>query len=152
MNGLTRIAAAASAAVAFALPAAAQEVADCDWRARADAIVEPWDQNSRRFANGDVRVALMDVIEPAAGALHILVLSPPFDELGGRQCKVISWQGTLGFSGARFGDMLASYNPARGLTLGMDVQIPTPEGGFAPRYLELTINQATGFIDARLFN
>ena len=43
----------------------AQTAFPCDWQARADAIVEPWEENSKTFANGAVRVALLDTIEPA---------------------------------------------------------------------------------------
>ena len=63
------------ACVALVSPAQAQEAVWCDWPARADAIVEPWSQNTRTFANGDVRLALLDTIEPAA-ADKTALLSP----------------------------------------------------------------------------
>ncbi|MEM6477622.1 MAG: hypothetical protein AAF647_01110 [Pseudomonadota bacterium] len=148
MNGLIRTVAAVS--FLAAAPAAAQEVHECDFRARADAIVEPWSLFSRTFANGAVRLALMDLVEPALGPLHIFVVSPPFDELGTRQCKIISVEGTFGFAGVLFEDMQASYDPATGLTFIMDVQV---FDGFdaRPRVLEFTLNQATGEITTRLF-
>ncbi|WP_341368285.1 hypothetical protein [Yoonia sp. BS5-3] len=57
-------------------PAAAQEAIPCDWQASAQHLVEPWEENSRTFANGDVRVAALDTIEPAAGFAYLMVLSP----------------------------------------------------------------------------
>ena len=128
----------------------AQTVADCDWRARADAIVEPWQANTRSYANGDVRVALLDAIEPAAGALHLLVISPPRDELGARQCRVVSLDGSMGFAGMLFEDGAASYDPAQGLLLSYDVQRLAGDGGFVPDVLSVVINQATGAITPAL--
>jgi len=127
----------------------AQSVTDCDQRARADAIVEPWEKNSRSFANGAVRVALLDSIEPAAGALHVLVLSPPLDQMGARQCRIVSVDGALGFSALDFAAMRASYDPARGLTLRMPGMAFSPADGVAhPIRLSVTINQATGEVGA----
>ncbi|MEL6609523.1 MAG: hypothetical protein AAFO58_07520 [Pseudomonadota bacterium] len=143
---------AAAALALFPMIGTAQDVSDCDWRARADAVVEPWSTFSRTFANGDVRLALLDVVEPAAGALHILVISPPYDELGIRQCKVVSYEGSMGFGGALFEDLAASYDPAIGLTFDMDVQTFDPAtSGFAAAVLRITVNQATGNIGAALF-
>lgn len=129
----------------------AQVVTDCDWRARADAIVEPWDLFTRTFANGDVRLALLDTVEPAAGALHLLVISPPFDTLGSRQCKVVSLDANTGFAGMQFEDLQASYDPARGLIFILDVQTYTPESAdLDPAVLTVVVNQATGLITPRV--
>ena len=68
MTGFTiRTAAGAALAAGLALsaPAAAQSLSDCDWRASAWLLAEPWEANSRTFANGDVRIALIDAIEQA---------------------------------------------------------------------------------------
>ncbi|CAN0606350.1 unnamed protein product, partial [Ectocarpus sp. 12 AP-2014] len=101
---MIRIAATALATLAlssgtFVSPSLAQSVGDCDWRASAQALVEPWDapENTRTFANGDVRLAIIDTIEPAAGAFHLIILSPPYDEVGGRQCQVVSTNSSVGF-------------------------------------------------------
>lgn len=72
--------------LAFALfcaaPVAAQTAIPCGWQARADAIVEPWAENTTTFANGALRVALLDTIEPAASAAYLLITHPPVDEVG----------------------------------------------------------------------
>ncbi|TCL00487.1 hypothetical protein BXY66_3130 [Shimia isoporae] len=132
-----------------ASPLAAQQVFECDWRARADSIVEPWDENSRSFANGDVRIALLDTIEPAGGAYHFLVLSPPYDEVGGRQCRVLSLDEGLGFAGVDFSTLEASYDPSVGLVFLVDVGLYDGETGTSkPQRLVFTLNQSTGGIGA----
>lgn len=141
----------ALAALCLATPLAAQTVSDCDWRASSQALVEPWDDNSRTFANGKTRLAVTDTIEPGAGAFHLVILSPPYDELGGRQCKVVSLDGSIGFAGLNFGALSAGYDPARGLLFDVPVQVyDAPSGDFLPNWLGLTVNQATGQIDAWL--
>jgi hypothetical protein len=134
------------AALALALgplPAAAQavSVSECDWRARADALVEPWQAHSRTFSEGRVRLAMLDTIEPAQGWAHLLVLSPPYDELGGRQCRVIG-----GFAGLDWESLTASYDPARGLLFALEVAVADPGGTPRARVLHVTLNQASGAI------
>lgn len=132
--------------------AKAQEVVPCvDHRSAAQAIAEPWEANSRLFANGDVRVAIMDTIEPAAAAFHLLVLSPPFDEVGGRQCAVVSGANGMGFGGLDLTEMQAGYDPALGLTFAIPATRWVPDNdSFVPATLSVTVNQATGAIGARL--
>ena len=98
----------------LATPATAQEVVECDWRATAAALAEPWEDNSATFANGAVRIALLDTIDPAAGALHLLVLSPPFNELGDRQCRVVSHGQGVGFAGLYFSEAEFNFEPLGG--------------------------------------
>jgi len=122
----------------------------CDWRAAPDAIVEPWEENSRTFANGAVRLALLDTVEPAAGAFHLLILSPPYGEMGERQCLVISRGGGMGWAGISFGQMEADYDPARGLVFGIPAQFYDPELSFQnPMFLEITLRQDTGEVTVR---
>ena len=125
----------------------AQEVHDCDWRANSWNISEPWLENTRTFANGNVRLARLDTVEPAVGGFHLLILSPPYDELGNRQCKVISLAGTLGFANMWFDQLTASYDPATGLLFGLPVEIHDQAVGTPlPAYLGVQLNQATGEI------
>ncbi|EEW24857.1 conserved hypothetical protein [Rhodobacter ferrooxidans] len=134
------------------LPALAQQVVPCDdWRASAQGIVEPWEANSRAFAKGEIRLAAVDAIEPGAGSMHLLVLSPPYDELGARQCKLVTYTESLGYSGIDLAAAKASYDPAQGLTVVMPVQLyDDATAGFAPYVLSVSINQATGGISASL--
>lgn len=134
----------------FAAPAAAQDVQQCDWIARADAIVEPWEEHSRTFANGEVRIALLDVIEPAAGAFHLLVLSPPYAELGERQCVTLGMSNNIGFAHVAFSTLQAAYDPTTGLTFEIDVAVMDANGAPVPRHLSFSLNQSTGAIAAGL--
>lgn len=129
----------------IASPAVAQTAFPCDWQARADTIVEPWEDNSATFANGAVRVALLDTIEPAAAAAYLLVIHPPVDEIGGRTCTVIGLDDGLGYAAIFFSDLTASYDPAVGLTLKVPAIIYLPEQNFQnSALLTVVINQSTG--------
>lgn len=140
--------------LALLLPSAlaAQTVEPCDdFRANLQALAEPWEDNSRVFANGDVRLAVIDTIEPAAAAFHLLVLSPPRDELGGRQCRVISLQGASGFGSLSLTGLVASYDAKTGLGFQIPAKRYLPDSGdFGPATLSVTVNQASGAITARL--
>lgn len=131
------------------LTATAQDVVDCDWQARADNIAEPWDENSAVFANGAVRLAKLDTLEPAMGGYHMLVVSPPHDELGFRQCKVITWQQTIGFAGLDFSKLDASYDPARGLLFTIPARVASGDE-IVDATLRFTLNQSTGDIAPRV--
>ena len=123
---------------------AAQEyvvsVMDCDWQASAWNIVEPWEANTRTFSEGKTRLAMLDTVEPAAGWAYVLVLSPPYSELGDRQCKVIGLNG-MGFAGMDFQSLTASYNPATGLRFVLPVDVDDFDTGMpAPATLGFTLN------------
>lgn len=131
----------------LAAPVAAQEVLPCDNLALADAIVEPWEDHTRTFANGAVRVALLDTIEPALGAFYLLVLSPPIDEVGARQCRVIGFDGGMGFTTLDFASIGADYKPTRGLEIQLLGRIAVPEYDFTnPVNLWVIVNQSSGEI------
>lgn len=97
-------------------PALAQVVTPCarDFAAQAQNITEPWEQNIRSFANGAVRIALMDTVEPAGTPFHLLVISPPRDELGSRQCRLISAAAGAGFAAMDLAGLAARYDPEIG--------------------------------------
>ena len=135
----------------LAAPATAQTVQPCDWQARADAIAEPWEDNTRTYANGNVRLALIDTVEPAAGAYHVLVLSPPFGELGERQCRTVGLEQGMGFAGIDFGSLNAAYDASVGLVFELDVQRYAPDmDAFLPARLHFSVNQGTGFIGVHM--
>ncbi|WP_347137744.1 hypothetical protein [Paracoccus sp. SSK6] len=122
------------------------DVKPCGDAERVDAIAEPWEQNIATYANGDIRLARLDMVEPAGGAWKLVVISPPRDELGFRQCRVIGADG-IGFYDLDFAKRQTSYDPARGLTLTLPAQHYLPEDPEAGWYqLSLTINQQTGDI------
>ncbi len=135
----------------LANPVVAQSVSLCDWQASAQALVEPWEQNTRLFANGDVRLAAIDTVEPAAGAAYLLVLSPPRNELGERQCRVVGFDEQLGFAAIYFEGLVADYDPAVGLLFDVPVQIVTADQSFSNGgMLSLTLNQSTGEMTTKM--
>ncbi len=138
----------AAALAACAAPGAAQQVQDCGWYTSAAFLAEPWAENTRTFANGAVRIALIDTVEPAAGAYRLLILSPPYSELGERQCAVVGGD-EGGFSAFRFNALEAGYDPARGLIFSAPIN-QLVAGDFEPGVLTVVLNQATGEITARV--
>lgn len=141
----------------LAAPAIAQEpdpswdgagVVPCDELAGAEFVAEPWEDNTATFANGQIRVALMDSIEPAAASYRLLIVSPPFDEVGARQCRMVGIAGGHGFGAIEFGARHVSYDPDTGLTLVMPARQPMPayDGDDGWFQLAVRINQQTGQI------
>lgn len=132
-----------------AAPAFAQSISECDWRVSAANLAEPWDENTRTYSNGKVRLAVIDTVEPAAGAFHLLILSPPYSEIGDRQCRIVSKNDTIGFSGIDLSKIEAGYDPARGLLFSLPAGKYDPDtGGSIWHPLSITLNQATGEITA----
>ncbi len=137
--------------VFFANIAAAQDVGECDWRASAYNIGEPWSEYTRTFSNGKTRIALMDAGEPALGSVYILVLSPPYNEMGERQCRILSYSDSIGFLDLDFSGIQAQYDPSIGLGFAIPGVEYVPEtDGQRPMYLLFTLNQATGVITPRI--
>ncbi len=123
-------------------------VVPCNELAGAEFIVEPWEDNSATFADGQVRVALLDAIEPAAAAYRLLIVSPPFDEVGARQCRIVGIPGGHGYGAIEFAARHVSYDPDTGLTLVMPARQPMPayDGDDGWFQLAVRINQQTGDI------
>lgn len=131
-----------------ATPLAAQTVSDCDWQSSAWNLIEPWEKHTKTFSDGAVRLALLDTVEPGAAPLHLLVLSPPYNELGERQCKTIGVAAGIGFGGINWDALMADYDPAVGLVFEVPVSRNDPNTGtFPTSLLSFTLNQATGEID-----
>ena len=139
-----------AAALGLPLSAHAQVVSECDgWRASAQAIAEPWEASTRSFANGEVRITLMDTVEPGAVPFLLLVLSPPRDELGVPQCRLIGWTEGFGFAGVDFAALQAGYDAKTGLNLTVPVTIYLPDQDFTnSALLTVTVNQSTGQVAA----
>jgi hypothetical protein len=133
-----------------ALPAGAVTVSTCSGLASVRSIAEPWEANTRTFAKGDIRLVVLDTIEPAAAAFHLVILHPPRDELGSPMCTLVSESDGMGFGGMDIGPATASYDPARGLTVALPISVYDPEaaGFYAEKTLSVTINQASGQVQA----
>lgn len=132
--------------------AVAQSIGICDdFRSSVFALAEPWEESSRLFANGAVRLAVTDTIEPAAGAFHLVILSPPYDEVGGRSCSVVSGADGIGLAGLTLDGLAAEYDPAMGLRFRLRATRWMPQtGDYADAVLTVTLNQASGAVTARL--
>lgn len=130
--------------------ASAQAAGECGEWTSARNIPEPWADNTATYADGAIRVTRLDTLEPAAAAVHLMILSPPLDELGDRSCTVVSqtaatdgWPG--GFSAIDFASRTASYSPETGLVLSLPVEVFDPAtGGGQRRVLRVTVDQTRG--------
>lgn len=140
------------AALLWVGAAQAQTVSTCDWPTGAEHIAEPWEQNTATYADGAVRIAVLDTIEPDAAPFHILLLHPPYNYVGQRTCTVISRSdGGTGFPNIFFEDRSAHYDPVNGLTISIPAVIYLPEQSFQnTALLQIRIDQATGEVDAHL--
>jgi hypothetical protein len=141
-----------AAAVLTPLPALSQMVQSCQdsgYIVSPANLVEPWSLHSRTYANGAIRLALLDTGgEPGCCAAHLLVLSPAGgrDEPEYRACHVVSAQPGLGFYSIDVPGIAASYDPTRGLALDVPVRhwdqsVETGGAGTLGRFL-LRIDQA----------
>jgi hypothetical protein len=127
----------------------AQTVTECDARSQAGFLVEPWENYSRSFADGLVRVAVLNTVDPAPDNAHLLVLSPPFDDMGQRQCRIVSYVDGMGFAGLYFREMKAVYDADTGLSLAVPVHGFDPARGFAHAgLLTVTLDTTTGDVTA----
>ena len=138
------------AALSLCAPAAAQSINPCDWVASPANLAEPWETNIRSFANGAIRIALLDTEEPACCSSHLLLLAPSgqVEGPGYRACHVISAgpPGT-GFTQLDFAGITASYDPVRGLRLEISVGYFTDGVDPArPGRVAVRVNQATGAV------
>ncbi|HUF86437.1 MAG TPA: hypothetical protein VMM59_03565 [Thermohalobaculum sp.] len=127
-------------------PGLAQTVGACDWRGQAAMIPEPWEENSRTFANGAVRIALSDPGEPPCCSASLIVLVP--GEIYGRSCFIVRDE-EIGWWDVDIAGVTAQYDPARGLLLSVPVVSPHPLGGAdreSARVIALRVNQAEGSV------
>ncbi|ETA50485.2 hypothetical protein P279_19340 [Rhodobacteraceae bacterium PD-2] len=138
-------------ALIAAMPLHAQSLESCyDGRASAVNIPDPVGDYTRYFANGAIRVTLLETPEPAENYAWLMIVSPPRDELGLGQCRLLgAMPPGNGFTGIDFRAMHADYDPASGLTLRMPAQRRAPgSADLSPVTLAVTINQNTGDITA----
>ncbi|HGG04246.1 MAG TPA: hypothetical protein ENK28_02215 [Aliiroseovarius sp.] len=124
---------------------AAQQVAPCQSVGFDQGTASQVIRDQRSFANGAVTLALLDLGQPEAGNLYLMLLSPPNDAGGNPQCRLISWREDRGFAQLDFSALTATYDPAKGLTFSIPGLFVLLEEGFSNAILvHLTVNQATG--------
>lgn len=136
-------------ALLFSTAPIAQTLGECDWRSSLRNIGEPWEDYTRTFASGAIRITATDTGgEPVCCSQHLVIQAPHpewFDS-----CAVLSGNQDLGFLDVYFEDITASYDPAKGLLLAVPVGYYDPENEYTdPDLFEtiyVRINQSTGSI------
>lgn len=140
------------AALASVAPAGAVAVRACDdgnETAVVTNIVEPWEKNTKRFYNGQVRVALLDTGgEPACCSLHLLILSPGVakDEPPFTACHVISEHDNFGFGNIDFDKLTVAYDPKKGLLITFSMIVSNGDDVQKPGVAKVRLNLAKGTI------
>lgn len=97
----------ASLVLAESPRAAAAFVSGCDERAAITYVAHPWHDHVGSYADGDIQVVILDRVEPAASAVYVGVLSPPFDHFGLPKCHLIGRSERLGFADAKLPERVA---------------------------------------------
>lgn len=119
--------------LAAAGAAQAQVVRPCDQLASALNIYEPWEENSRTFADGAIRVAELDTDgEPAGLSARLLFIAPgePMEPT----CAVIAqFENGHGWADIDIQAIDARYDPAQGLELAVPVTVIDENGAEAAR-------------------
>ncbi|GKY86229.1 hypothetical protein [Sinisalibacter aestuarii] len=132
--------------LAGTLPAAAQTVEECDWRADMRFIAEPWEDHIASLANVGVRLAIIDMRDPVAVPYRLVVISPPYDEDDWPQCMTIG-----SFAGIDFAALQTGYDPNTGLIFTVPVRLyDAATDTTQPSVLTFSLNQASGDILSRL--
>lgn len=139
--------------IAFLVPlgAAAQVVRDCADAPRhlsaVHAMAEPFADNTRTYANGAIRLVVIDTVEPACCTHHLVVLHPDADGMF-RQCSLVSLGNASGADAWSFVDLKrarASYDAQLGLKITLPASLyDFNTGGSVPTAFAIRVNQATG--------
>jgi len=136
----------------FGFAAEAQQVRPCfegqniPYQVSAAVVAEPWEANTRSFADGDIRIVVMDTYEPALGAYYLMVLFWGNEDF--RECRLVS-HAEVGFVGMTLDGMTSAYDATRGLVLRVPTDFYNPaEGMKESGSLEVVINRQTAEVSA----
>lgn len=149
-----RLLAASLVSALLALPAAARAatVVDCGTLAPAEVLIEPWEETSRTFSRGSIRVAVVDLGDPPCCARHFIVLLPA-NMYGGRICALVGRDALIPNGWTRIGidEATASRPPSGGLRISVPVYGYDPRtGGANPdsrRVISVRVRQAAGTVE-----
>lgn len=142
---MTRLALACAAIFAWTTPVAAFVTAPCGPEFTPTTITEPWEENSRTFANGVIRIfeIFIDPNVASGAALGILHPGGP-DANGSRICTAIyAGDQFRYFAQAFVADATAVYDASVGLIITVPVAFADGNG---PVMLRFAVNQATGVV------
>lgn len=149
MKQYLTLAAALFTAPAWAMdPTASAPAIECPANFGYLTIAEPWEENTATYANGDVRIALVFLVDHHQYMLA--VLHPPLNEIGWRQCSLIAADPDTGFTKLLFDEHEASYDPEKGLSIRMPAQLDEDEESWVDMYIN--INQQTGEVRYQVFS
>ena len=138
--------------LAASLPARADVVTDCGQWTGPEHLVEPWEDTTRTFSQGSVRVAVVDLGEPDCCPRHFVVTIPA-NMYGGRACFLVARNALIPNGWARVGldEATASRGPEPGLKLSIPVYTYDYRTGGADadsrRMITLRIRQAAGTVE-----
>ncbi|MBX7249442.1 MAG: hypothetical protein K1X35_10420 [Caulobacteraceae bacterium] len=125
---------------------------ECNDYATVSLVAEPWEQHTRTFYNGQVRVVMVDTDgEPACCSSWLVVIYPDReDELGGRACAMLGSGEGLGFAGVDVKAIRSTYSAATGLTLTVPVRrLREDDSGVDVSQVVLTLDLAAGRLTLR---
>ena len=134
------------------LSAEAVIVLECGDLAPAEALIEPWEDTTRSFSNGAIRIAALDLGEPDCCPQHLAVLIPA-NMYGGRACFLVARNRLLPNGWVRVGidEAEASRDGTPGLRVSVPVYSYDPTTGGADlasrRVIALRIRQAAGIVE-----
>ncbi len=135
--------------MAAATPADAFVIGECGPEFTPLTITEPWEENSRTFGEGAIRIFEIFVDPNVASGAALGILHPLPVEPGGpyRSCTAI-YAGELPryFGQAFVAEATATYDPAEGLTISLPVAFV---GTQERQMLSFTVNQAEGTVTLR---
>lgn len=140
-----------------AFGARAQQVTPCiqDQKindlSRMQIVAEPWGENTRVFAEGAVRLVVLNTGEPAFASYHLLVMFWGGNDFGMVEhfCQITSLS-RLGFYDVTLASMESRYDPSLGLVLTVPVSLYDAESDRAVvQPLDIAINRQRYSVQAR---
>ena len=135
---------AVATSLAFAAPAQAFITAPCGPEFSPLTITEPWEENSRTFANGVIRIFEIFIDPNVASGAALGILHPSPDEDNYRTCTAIYGSEQFRFFGQAFvAEATAEYDPAVGLIVTLPVVFVNSPDRVTLRF---AVNQATGVV------
>lgn len=128
---------------------AAATLMECKGPAHIQNIVEPWEEATKTYAKGKIRIIWLDTGgEPACCSSHLAIIAPdPKNEQGYPQCKILNdGQEFMGFQSINLKGVQSSYDPSKGLLLSVPVERYIDGIKSKKATIGVRINQATGDI------
>ena len=132
--------------------ALADVVLDCGKLAGAETIIEPWEEHTRTFSHGSVRVAVVDLGEPECCRQHLIVLYAA-NMYGGRGCALVARNALVPNGWAKVGidEAEAVRDEVPGLRVSVPVYSYDPSTGVGDpatrRMVHVRVRLAAGTVE-----